>query len=352
MMADIASTVTTGELAARLSGALEGPSDLSIAGVSGLEEAVESDITFIADAAHAGRWSDARAGAAVVSEGLQVVGHDAERRALIIVPSAELAMIELLKLFAPPAAQPELGIHPTAVVHPDAALGSDVRIGPYTTIDRGAVIGDRVVLHAGVRIYADVTIGDDTVVHANSVIRERCCLGTRVLMHQNVSIGADGFGYRPAPDGSGVLKVPHIGTVQIGDDVEIGAGTCIDRGKFGPTVIGDGTKIDNLCQIAHNCRIGRGCILAGLTGLSGSVTIEDGAVLAGNVGVADHRRIGAGAVLGAKSGVMHDVPPGDTWMGLPAQPAKTLFRQAAALKRLPELLRLARKEFPSGKDLK
>ena len=131
------------------------------------------------------------------------------------------------------------------------------------SVDRDASIGDHTVLHAGVRIYAGVEIGPNCVLHANCVVRERCTIGDEVILHQNVSIGADGFGYRPAPDGSGLLKVPQIGTVEIQDRVEIGAGACVDRGKFGATLIGEGTKIDNLCQIAHNCRIGRSCVIAG-----------------------------------------------------------------------------------------
>jgi UDP-3-O-[3-hydroxymyristoyl] glucosamine N-acyltransferase len=157
--------------------------------------------------------------------------------------------------------------------------------------------------------------------------------------HQGVSIGADGFGYRPDPHGGGLLKVPHLGTVEVGDRVEIGANACVDRGKFGATVVGEGTKIDNLVQIAHNCRIGRSCIIAGLCGLSGSVTLEDGVVLGGNVGIADHVTIGAGARIGAKAGVMSDVPAGRSMLGCPADDLRAALRQMAAVRKLPDLIR-------------
>ena len=181
-------------------------------------------------------------------------------------------------------------------------MGTDVRIGPHVSIDEHATIGDRVVLHAGVRIYPGVEIGDDCVIHANTVIRERCRIERRVVLHSNVSIGADGFGYQQARDGSGLIKVPQIGTVLIEDAVEIGAGSCVDRGKFQATVVGAGTKIDNLVQIAHNCRIGRNCVIAAITGIGGSVTVGDDVRIGGCVGVSDHITIGAGASVGARSG--------------------------------------------------
>ncbi len=326
---------TTAELAERVNGEVRGRSDLVIEGVNALEDASEREITFITDTAHGKRWAQTRAAAALISRGIEVDGHDPDSRTLIVVPNAALAMIDLLRIYAPAAPEPELGINPTAWVHPQATLGRDVRIGPHVSIDRGASIGDRVVLHAGVRLYADVHIEEDSIVHANTVVRERCRLGRRVVLHQNVSIGADGFGYEKAPDGSGPLKVPQIGIVEIDDDVEIGAGTCIDRGKFGATTIGANTKIDNLVQIGHNCRIGRGCVIVGLCGLSGSVTMGDGVLLAGACHIAGHLTIGAGATLGATSAVRGDLAPGKDFLGVPAIEARQYLRQVAALGRLP-----------------
>lgn len=327
---------TTSDLARRVQGVLRGPSDLAIAGINSLEEATDRDITFIADAAHAQRWCDARAGAAVVSDGLEPSRHDPKSRALIVVPNAAVAMIELLRLFQPPTPQPRAGRHPTAVIDPSAEVSPDAHIGPMVCIDQGAVVGPRVVLHAGVRIYCGVRIGEDSILHANAVVRERCQIGCRVIIHQNASIGADGFGFEPAPDGSGLVKVPQIGSVRIEDDVEIGAGACIDRAKFGQTVIGAGTKIDNLVQIGHNCRIGRGCVIAGLTGLGGSATVGDGVRIAGAVGIADHVHVGSGATIAGQSGVMRDVPAGSTVGGSPADDARQKLRELAAMRKLPD----------------
>jgi len=209
------------------------------------------------------------------------------------------------------------------------------------SIDDEAAIGDRVVLHAGVRVYVGARIGDDSVLHGNVVVRERCRLGQRVILHANVSIGTDGFGFEPAADGSGQVKVPHIGTVIIENDVEIGASSCVDRAKFGATVVGTGTKVDNLVQIAHNCRIGRRCVIAALTGISGSATVGDDVRMAGQVGIVDHMSIGSGATIGAQAGVMKDVPAGQSQLGSPADEIHQALRQMAAIRRLPELMQQA-----------
>lgn len=330
---------TAAKLASIVGGELIGRGDLVIRGVNSIDEAADGEITFIADAPHAQRWAASRASAAVISAGLEVTGHDPQRRALIRVPCAELAMALLLDLFAPPPALPPVGVHPTAWVEAGAVIGPGARIGPHVSIGAGSAVGREAIVHAGARIDAQVRIGARTVIHASCVIRERCVIGDRVILHPGVVIGADGFGYRPSADGSGIVKIPQIGTVVIEDDVELGAGTCIDRAKFGATVIGAGTKIDNLCQIGHNARIGRCCLIAGLTGIAGSVVIEDGVVIAGAVGVADHVRIGRGARIGAFSGVIRDIPAGHTVLGYPADESTAALRQWAAIRKLPDLLR-------------
>jgi UDP-3-O-[3-hydroxymyristoyl] glucosamine N-acyltransferase len=183
-------------------------------------------------------------------------------------------------------------------------------------------------------VCAYVHVGERTVLHPNVVIYERSVVGNDCILHAGVIIGADGFGYHPRPDGRGVIKIPHIGNVVIHENVEIGANSCVDKGKFGSTVIGAGTKIDNLVQIGHNCQLGRSCILCGECGLSGSVKLGDGVVLGGRVGVADNVSIGSGARVGAYSGVSNDIPPGAVYLGVPAGPANEWKRIYGFLRRL------------------
>ena len=181
------------------------------------------------------------------------------------------------------------------------------------------------------------SIGSRTVIWSGTIIRERCRIGNSCIIHPNVTIGADGFGYRPSADGRGMVKIPQIGTVEIGDSVEIGAGSCVDRRKFSATSIGDGTKIDNLVQIAHNCKIGRSCVMAGQSGLAGSVTLGDGVIMGGRAIVSDHVTVGAGARLGGNAGVMSDVPPGKTLLGIPADDYRKTLKVWASMKKLPGL---------------
>lgn len=330
---------TTGSLAQRVNGELQGREDLQIIGVNAIEDACADQITFICNSEHATLWADAKAGAALVTKGIEAKGHDPNSRALIIVPQAELAMIELLSAFKPSTPTLEPGVHPTASIHSNVIIGKNVYIGPHVSIDSGVRIADEVLIHAGVRIYADVLIGNQSVIHANAVIRERCQIGRNVILHQNVSIGADGFGYQPSADGSTVIKVPHIGTVVLEDDVEIGANSCIDRGKFQSTRIGRGTKIDNLCQIGHNCQIGVSCIIAGMTAIGGSASLGDGAMLGGGVLVMDHVKIGKKSRIGAGSGVIRDVPDGETHLGAPAGESSAVLRQWAAVRKLPDWIK-------------
>lgn len=334
-MSEARPVYTTSALAEQVAGELRGSANIEIVGVNALDDATADQITFITDAAHAERWADAQAGAAVVSNGIEPEGHDPQSRALIFVPQAELAMIEISRLFEPAPPVPDMGVHRTVVVDETAKLGREVRMGPHVSVGPEAIIGDRVVLHAGVRIYAGAQIGDGSVLHANAVVRERCRLGRGVILNQNVSIGADGFGYRPAADGTRLVKSPHLGIVILQDDVEIGANSCVDRGKFGATVVGEGTKIDNLCQIAHNCRIGRCCVIAGLSVLGGSVTVGEWTQIGGRVAVAEQVRIGSGVSIGGGSGVMRDVPDGKSYLGTPATDATQTLRQWAAIRKLP-----------------
>lgn len=329
--ATVAVSHTTGSLAQLTGAELHGPDSLPIHGLDAIDRAGPGMLTFIRDQRYASRWARSEATAALVSRGVSVPGHDPSRRALLIVPDADLALVRVIEALARPAAAPHPGLHPTAVVDPTAqidpaaSIGPGCVVGPRTRVEAGTALLARVVLGA------DVHLGRDCTLHPGVVVLDRCTLGRRCILWPGVVIGADGFGYRPGP--TGPVKIPHLGTVIIGDDVEIGANSCVDRAKFGATTIGAGTKIDNLVQIGHNCRIGRGCVLCGMVGLAGSVELGDGVVLAGQVGVADNLSIGAGARVGARSGVTRDIPPGQTWLGSPARPARETARIFAALSR-------------------
>lgn len=336
---------STAELAEKLGGTLDGPGDVTISGIRGIGEASSSEITFVASSEYARQWPASKAGAVLVSEKVLRWLDKSDGRPAIVLTDSEIATIRILELFQRPPHLPSCGIHPTAVVDPSATIGGNVRVGPHVTIDRDVKIGDGVVLFSGVCLHAGVEVGADSVLNANVVIRDRCKIGARVLLHQNVSIGADGFGYRPDPKGGGLLKVLHIGDVVLEDDVEIGANSCVDRGKFGSTVIGRGTKIDNLCQIGHNCIVGRNCVMAAQVGLAGSTIVEDWVQLGGQSGVAGHVRIGKGARIGGGSAVFRDVEPGSKLLGSPAVDFSTYWRIWAAVKRLPDVLKKVPKEW-------
>ncbi len=333
---------TARELADLVGGTLEGCATAPVRGVNSLDDAGPDEATFIVDDRYASRWPGSKACVALVGRKVNCPVGDAARRAIIRVDHPELALAAALEAFAPPPEVPPAGVHPTAVVDASAELGAGVAVGPHATVGRGARIGAGCILHAGASVGAQCALGDRCTIHPGAVIRERCRLGQAVVVHANAVIGSDGFGYRPAADGRSLVRIPHLGSVVLEDGVEIGAGTCVDRAKFGATVIGVGTKIDNLCQIGHGCRVGRMVVIAGLTGLAGSVTVGDGAQIGGGCGIADHRNIGRGARLAARSAVMDDVPDGATWGGMPAQDVRAELRVIAAIRRLPEWSRRLR----------
>ena len=333
---------TARELAELVGGTLEGCATAPVRGMNSIDEAAPDEATFIVDGRYAAKWAGSRAGVALVGRKVSCLPGDATRRALIRVDHPELALAAALEAFAPPPEMPAVGVHPSAVVDPSARIGVGAAVGPLVAVGRGAVIGDGCVLHAGASVGAFTQLGARCTLHAGAVVRERCRLGQDVVVHARAVIGSDGFGYRPAADGRSLVRIPHLGSVVLEDGVEIGAGTCVDRAKFGATVIGAGTKIDNLCQIGHGCQLGRMVVIAGLTGLAGSVRVGDGAQIGGGCGIADHRTIGKGARLAARSGVMEDVPDGATWGGMPAQDVRAELRVVAAIRRLPEWSRKLR----------
>ncbi len=319
------------EIAERINADLEGDGEIEIRGVAGVREAEPGELTFAAQPRYAAALAETRASAALVPS-------DWTRPApcaLLRVERPESAFARIAELFAPPPARPALGVHPTAVVAPDARLGADVRIGPHCVIESGAEIGDRSVLFAQVYVGRKTRIGPDALIYPQVVIRERIRIGARVILHGGVVLGADGFGY--TADALGVrTKIPQNGTVVLGDDVEIGANSCVDRARFGRTLIGNGVKIDNLVQIAHNCVIGDHAVIVAQAGIAGSVAVGARATLAGQVGVAGHLTIGEGATIGAQAGVTKDVPPGAFYLGGPAEPAAEFAKTHALVRRLGE----------------
>ncbi|MAT82085.1 MAG: UDP-3-O-(3-hydroxymyristoyl)glucosamine N-acyltransferase [Phycisphaerae bacterium] len=330
---------TVGEIAAFVGGDVDGDSSLVIEGLNSLDHAGSNELTFIHGARWARQWGESASGAALVTRGVEVDDHDRSTRAVILVDDAEIAMLRVLESFSDSqASSAPASIHPSACIHETAVIGREVHVDPHVSIGEQAVLGDGVRLEAGVRIGPRVVIGDHTIVHSNVAIEHDCHVGRGCRLHVGVNIGADGFGYRPDPETGGIRKVPHLGTVEIGNDVEIGAGTCIDRGKFGATRICDNSKLDNLVQVAHNVSIGQSTVIAAQVGIAGSARIGNGVQIGAQAGIVEHVTIGDGARIGAKAGVIRDVPAGEAVAGIPAQPAKETLRQVAAIRKLPEYL--------------
>ena len=324
------------EIADHVAGEVIGDDSTLIDGLEQIEQARSGQLTFIGSNKYLKYWEKSAASAALVSEGLEL---DPGTRTLIRVASADLALAQVLELFAPPPPAHSAGVHPTAVVDPTAQIGANVSIGPGCYIGPAAQVGDDCVLYANVNVMDEASIGLRTVLWPGVVIGQRCRVGDDCILHSNTSIGTDGFGYRPSMDKKSLVKIPQIGNVVIGNRVEIGSNTCIDRGKFSSTRIGDGSKIDNLVQIAHNCDIGESCIIAGCVGIGGSVTMGEFATVAAAAGIKDHATIGSHSVIGGGSIVIGDVAPGAFVSGHPAAPHKTTLQQWAAVKKLPGILK-------------
>ena len=315
-----------------LQGELIGHTTQEINGPEQLQNANNNHITFVGSVKYVKFWADSKACAAVVNDNLKIEVGD--NRAIIKVKNADLAMAKILELFNQPAPVFDTDIHPTAVIHETAKIGNGCKIGANCYVGKDVELGNEVILYPNVCVFDETIIGDKTIVWSGTVIRERCIIGSNCIFHTNVSIGADGFGYRPSDDGRGLVKIPQIGNVIIGHFVEIGANSCVDRAKFSSTIIGDGCKIDNLVQVAHNSVMGRSCIMAGHSGLAGSVTLGDGVIIGGSASIKDHTNIDSGATVGAGSGVMNDVKAGQTVLGYPAQDARDMLKQWVAMRRL------------------
>ena len=314
-----------------LQGIVVGQTSQKITAPEQLEMAKDSEISFIGNKKYEKYWLNSNACAAVVNDDISI--EPGENKAFIKVKNADLAMSQLLELFAQPAPVFDHDIHPTAVVHQTATIGKGTRIGAGSYIGPKVVLGQNATIYANVTILDESTVGNHTTIWSGAVVRERCHIGNHCILHPNSTIGADGFGFRPCPD-RGLVKIPQIGNVILGNGVEIGANSCVDRGKFSSTVLGDGCKIDNLVQIGHNSKLGKFCIMAGNSGLAGSVTLGNGVIIGGSASIKDHVTIGDGAIVGAGSGVAADIPAGKTMLGYPAVEARDALKQWAVLKRL------------------
>ena len=297
-----------------------------------IENATKGNVTFIGNSKYAKLWENSNASVAIVYEGITILPE--EGKAFIKVKNPDLAMAVLLEAFEPESPYFETDIHPTAVIDKTVTLGKGCKVGANSYVGKNVVLGDNVTIYPNVSIFDDTTIGNETVIWSGTVIRERTKIGSHCIFHVNVSIGADGFGYRPSPDGRGLVKIIHIGNVVIGNAVEIGANSCVDRGKFSSTILGDGCKIDNLVQIGHNSVLGRCCIMAGHSGLAGSVTLGDGVIIGGSASIKDHVTIHSGAKVGAGSGVIADIPAGKSVVGYPACDSREKMKQWVAIRKL------------------
>ena len=323
---------TLKEIASYVGGNVQGDENVVVKGISGIKEAQEGDITFVANVKYFSLIEKTNATAVIAPREVKAPG-----RNLILVDNPSLAFAQVASLVVGEQGHHVQGIHPTAIIAQDAKIGKNVRIGAYTVIEAKAVIGDETIIYSNCFIGHETILGTKCLIYPNVVIRERLTIGNNVIVHSGTVIGADGFGFA---DVEGVHhKIPQIGTVIIEDDVEIGANVTIDRARFEKTFIGKGTKIDNLVQVAHNVIIGRNCIIVAQTGISGSVDVKDGAILAGQSGIAGHLTIGEGAIVAAQAGVTKSVPPKTMVSGYPAKPHETAKKVNAALQRLPDYVK-------------
>ncbi len=318
-----------------MGGTLVGDGAVRITGINSIRQARKGELTFLSDRRYNQFLDRTQASAVLVTRDIA-----SSTRPIIQVDDPYAAMQAVLKLDEAEPLQSNDGIHATAVVDPSARIADGVSIGPHAVIGAGAEIGANSVIHAGVFVGSNSTLGAESLIYPNVTIRERVTIGDRCIIHPGAVIGADGFGFNQV-DGRHI-KIPQTGTVRIGDDVEIGANSAIDRATFGETVVGSGTKVDNFVQIGHNCEIGNHCIICGNAGIAGSAIIADHVVVGAGAGLSGHIEIGAGAMIGGYSGVTRSLKPGEIVFGYPAVELERSKRMHAALRQLPDALKRLR----------
>jgi UDP-3-O-[3-hydroxymyristoyl] glucosamine N-acyltransferase len=324
------------DIAALTNGELLGPPDVTVSGVAPLDRAGPDDLSFLAAKRYLPYFQRSSAAIVLCKPDLVAPG-SAGPACRVVVRDPHVALLAVIPVLYPePAWEP--GIHRTAVVGSGSAWHEPVAIGPYAVLGRGVRLGKNVQIGAACVLGDGVVLGNDVQLFPQVVCYSGTLIGDRVILHAGVRLGADGFGYIPGKNGELPRKIPQVGRCIIQDDVEIGANTTIDRGSVDDTVIGPGTKIDNLVQVGHNCRIGARCLIAGQAGIAGSTHVEDDVFLAGQAGLADHITIGRGARVTVQGGVIGDIEPGATVTGYPARNHREFLRAQAALYRLADLV--------------
>ena len=321
-------------MAALVGGEVVGDPSVRLLNIAPLDRAGATDLSFLTTGRYAAQFHASKAGAVLCPEEQRALQPGPATR--IIVTNPHHAMQALVRALFPDPPRP-VGIEPTAVIGAGAVLGKDVYLGAYVVVGPGATIGDRTVVMAHSVIGAGVPVGEDCTLHPHVVLYQRAVVGNRVILHAGTCLASDGFGYVPGP--AGHERVPHVGRTVIEDDVEIGANCTIDRGSISDTVIGEGTKLDNLVHIAHNVKIGKRCLIMAFVGIAGSAIVEDDVVLGGQTGVIGHCTIGAGARVAAQSGIMGNLEPGATVSGYPARDHREAMRGLAALRLLTPIAR-------------
>jgi len=321
--------VSLSELANRVQGVVVGNAQISISALSPIDDVLVGSLVFADGEHNLRRAEQSKAAAILVNQQMT-----SSQKSVIQVANPLKTFIQLLNFFYP-VSKPKASIHPTAVIAEDVTLGNNISIGPFVIIESSTTIGDNCVIKGHVSIGNEVTIGHDTVIHPQVTIYAQTRIGSRVSIHASSVIGCDGFGYTFVDDQH--LKIPHVGHVVIGDDVEIGANTVIDRATLGATVIGEGTKIDNLVQIAHSVKLGKHNILCAFTGIAGSSVSGNHVIFAANVGVSDHVQIDDGVILAARAGVppKKHLKKGNVYLGNPARPKEKALEQELAVTRIP-----------------
>ncbi len=321
---------TLKEIAQLIDGEVVGNENAVITGISGIREAEDGDLTFLANSRYLNLLDVTKAAAVITSREITSAS-----KPIIRTDNPSLAFAKLISLLLPAEQNHPSGIHPAAVIGKNVKLGRDIALQPYVVIDDEAEIGDRTIIYCGGYLGRRAKIGNDCLVYPNVTIREKVQIGDRVIIHSGTVIGSDGFGFITVNGAH--HKIPQVGTVVIEDDVEIGANVTIDRARFGKTIIGRGTKIDNLVQIAHNVVVGENSIIIAQAGISGSTTIGKNVTIAGQAGLVGHITIGDNAVLAAQAGVTKSVPPNTCVSGYPAKPHEEAKRLNAFVSRLPEI---------------